>query len=154
MMIPTQELQQVLKAESLLASTEHRFGPRRDLGGGALPGQGLVVRAADRGMVRKTYLCEDGYAHERDKVKVEVSSYYVGLSTSSSWCAMELFTESVAWIEQFVDHSPKKVAITLNNLARQVYLREIKYPRGAKRRQSRRASGAKDTHSSSAQVVA
>ncbi len=90
-----------------------------------------------------------------EKVKNEVSSYYVGLNTSSSWSAMELFTDPEAWTEQFADLSPKKMATTLINVARQIDLRKIKkHPRGPKKKQPRRTSGEKDNHFSTAQVLA
>lgn len=51
-----------------LAATEHRLQPLRTLGGGALPGQALVVFDADRGLILRSYLCEDGHTQERDIV--------------------------------------------------------------------------------------
>lgn len=48
-----------------LAATEHRLKPLRTLGGGALPGLALVVYDADRGLVRRAYLSEDGHEQER-----------------------------------------------------------------------------------------
>ncbi len=48
-----------------LAATEHRIRPLRTLGGGALPGLGLVVYDAERGLVQRVYLSEDGHEQER-----------------------------------------------------------------------------------------
>lgn len=48
-----------------LASTEHRLEPLRTIGGGPLPGLALVVYDAERGLVDRTYLCEDGHTQER-----------------------------------------------------------------------------------------
>jgi IS4 transposase len=48
-----------------LAATEHRIQPLRTLGGGALPGLGLVVYDAERGLVQRAYLSEDGHEQER-----------------------------------------------------------------------------------------
>lgn len=49
-----------------LASTQHRLKELRTLGGGALPGQALVIFDADRGLVSQVYLCEDGHSQERE----------------------------------------------------------------------------------------
>lgn len=49
-----------------LASTEHRLQVLRSVGGGALPGLALVVYDAERGLVDRVYLCEDGHAQERE----------------------------------------------------------------------------------------
>src|SRR5213076_2636909 len=49
-----------------LASTQHRLQELRTLGGGALPGQALVIFDAERGLVSQVYLCEDGHAQERE----------------------------------------------------------------------------------------
>lgn len=48
-----------------LAATEHRLKELRSIGGGPLPGLALVVYDANRGLIHKTYLCEDGHAQER-----------------------------------------------------------------------------------------
>jgi hypothetical protein len=49
-----------------LASTQHRLKELRTLGGGALPGQALVIFDAERGLVSQVYLCADGHAQERE----------------------------------------------------------------------------------------
>lgn len=49
-----------------LAATEHRLAPLRTIGGGPLPGVALVVYDAERAMIVRTYLCEDGHAQERE----------------------------------------------------------------------------------------
>ena len=49
-----------------LAATEHRLQALRTVGGGALPGVALVVYDAERGLVDRAYLCEDGHAQERE----------------------------------------------------------------------------------------
>jgi IS4 transposase len=49
-----------------LASTEHRLQPLRTVGGGALPGLALVVYDAERGLIDRAYLHEDGHAQERE----------------------------------------------------------------------------------------
>lgn len=49
-----------------LAATEHRPAALRTIGGGALPGVALVVYDAERGLIDRAYLHEDGHAQERD----------------------------------------------------------------------------------------
>lgn len=49
-----------------LAATDHRPAALRTIGGGALPGLALVVYDAQRGLVDRAYLCEDGHAQERE----------------------------------------------------------------------------------------
>lgn len=49
-----------------LAATEHRLAPLRTVGGGVLPGVALVVYDAERGLVDRVYLHEDGHAQERE----------------------------------------------------------------------------------------
>jgi IS4 transposase len=50
---------------SHLAATEHRLKEMRRLKGGPLPGQGLVVLDADRGLISDFLPCEDGHEQER-----------------------------------------------------------------------------------------
>ncbi len=51
-----------------LAATEHRPAALRTIGGGALPGVAIVVFDAERGMISRLYLQEDGHAQERDSL--------------------------------------------------------------------------------------
>ena len=48
-----------------LAATEHRIEELRTIGGGPLPGHGLVVLEPDRMLVTDVFPCEDGHAQER-----------------------------------------------------------------------------------------
>lgn len=50
---------------SHLAATEHRLKETRRLKGGPLPGQGLVVLDADRGLISDFLPCVDGHEQER-----------------------------------------------------------------------------------------
>ncbi len=49
-----------------LAATDHRPAALRTIGGGALPGVALVVYDAERGLIDRVYLHEDGHAQERE----------------------------------------------------------------------------------------
>ena len=48
-----------------LAATEHRLQELRATAAGALPGKGLVVLDADRGLIADVFPCQDGHAQER-----------------------------------------------------------------------------------------
>ncbi len=53
---------------SHLAATQHRLKPTRGVNGGPLPGQGLVVLDADRGLINDFLPCADGHAQERSQM--------------------------------------------------------------------------------------
>lgn len=74
-----------------LAATEHRIRPLRTLGGGALPGQALVVFDANMGLISRTYLCEDGHSQERDIVLELLGQ----IQSGELWIADRNFATSV-----------------------------------------------------------
>lgn len=49
-----------------LAATDHRSAAQHTIGGDVLPGLALVVYDAERALVDRVYLCEDGHAQERE----------------------------------------------------------------------------------------
>jgi IS4 transposase len=93
--------------------------------------------------------------HGEETVKKEVSFYYVGLSTSSSWFAMEMFTDPNSWTDRFADLSARQMAVALVHLAKKVDLRKIKkHPRGPKKPRPARISTGNSNHFSTARVLA
>lgn len=93
--------------------------------------------------------------HGEAKVRDEVSSYYLGLSTASAWDAMDLLSEPAAWTRQFARLAPARLAAVLIDLARQVNLAKLKkHRRGPKKPPPKRRSSTRQPHVSTARILA
>lgn len=84
-----------------LARTEHRLAPLRTIGGGPLPGLALVVYDAERGLVDRTYLCEDGHTQER-KVVIELLGE---MGAGELWIADRNFATAVFMLQTHANDS-------------------------------------------------
>lgn len=93
--------------------------------------------------------------HGEAKVRDDVSSYYLGLSTASAWDAMDLLSEPAAWTRQFARLAPARLADVLIDLARQVNLAKLKkHRRGPKKPPPKRRSSTRQPHVSTARILA
>jgi IS4 transposase len=84
-----------------LARTEHRLEPLRTIGGGPLPGVALVVYDAERGLVDRTYLCEDGHTQER-KLVIELLGE---MEPGELWIADRNFATAVFMLQTHANDS-------------------------------------------------
>jgi IS4 transposase len=72
--------------------------------------------------------------HGAEKVKNEVSPYYLGLSTATSWSSLELFHDAKDWTKHFAQKTASQMARLLVDMARKVNLAKLKkHPRGPKK---------------------
>lgn len=84
-----------------LAATDHRPQALRTVGGGALPGVALVVCDAERGLVDRVYLNEDGHAQERDLL-IELLGE---MGAGEVWIADRNFATAVFMLQTHVNGS-------------------------------------------------
>jgi len=82
-----------------------------------------VVTAALRGV------------HGFDKIKNEVSSYYLADEVAGTWRGMMIMLDSEFWEDEFARRTPSQMAQFLSGCARQVRLSAFrKHPRGPKKK--------------------
>jgi IS4 transposase len=84
-----------------LAATDHRLEPLRTIGGGPLPGVALVIYDAERALVERTYLCEDGHAQER-RLVIELLGE---MGPGELWIADRNFATAVFMLQTHVNGS-------------------------------------------------
>jgi len=80
---------------SHLAATDHRLKETRRLKGGPLPGQGLVVLDADRGLIADFLPCVDGHEQERR----QLTDWVDLLETGQLWIADRNFCTKLLLFE-------------------------------------------------------
>lgn len=72
--------------------------------------------------------------HGVEKVEQEVSSYYLGAEIGATWRGMLVAIPDTDWQKKYSDLPPRKLALQLKQLARQVQLRQFKkHTRGPKK---------------------
>ena len=92
--------------------------------------------------------------HGHDKVEGEISWYYLCLHLSKVYAGMMIAIPDKHW-EIFRRLDDKQLATLLKELAAKIELRRFrKHPRGPKRPQPRKLSGAKIKHVSTARILA
>ena len=93
--------------------------------------------------------------HGAEKVKKEVSTYYLADEIASVWRGMMIAIPEPNWAEAFAGLKPKPVAELLVSLAKQVDLpRFQKHPRGPKKKAPKRTSGKLQKHIATAKILA
>lgn len=86
---------------SHLAATDHRLKETRRLKGGPLPGQGLVVLDADRGLIADFLPCVDGHEQERR----QLTDWVDLLEPGQLWIADRNFCTKLLLFECVAQHA-------------------------------------------------
>jgi hypothetical protein len=93
--------------------------------------------------------------HGAEKVKNEVSPYYLGLSTATSWSSLELFHDAKDWTKHFARKTASQMARLLVDMARKVNLAKLKkHPRGPKKPPPIRQYDKRSPHFATSRVLA
>jgi len=93
--------------------------------------------------------------HGAEKVKKEVSSYYLADEIASVWRGMMIAIPEPNWAEAFAGLKPKPLAELLVGMAKQVDLPQFqKNPRGPKKPAPKRTSGKRQKHVATAKILA
>lgn len=93
--------------------------------------------------------------HGVEKVEQEVSSYYLGAEIGATWRGMLVAIPDTVWQKKYGDLPPRKLALQLKQLARQVQLRQFKkHTRGPKKPVSLPPINKRHPHVATARLLA